>query len=622
MNYHLKCVLWRVSFLFSSVLFSLEIKSNNLMQEAWFKTYCVLVLDKRSEHQEGFALNTKIKKLNDYVNIEKLQAGDAIAGVDTHVENKVVLAESTYVTHAYEILTVQGLICAAASQMFYDEILHEWIHAKNITVQNHLGQQKVLACKKIRCFKKIYRLTTTDQTFILEHEILAHNNVLIAMAAEVLVIGAIRLQYPTAAAAIGRTISLVKSALLLHRIYESVQALNASILDAMQNYDVVIATRSYYEMRRAELLTLLEQYRNVKQAISIISRQSSVTNVLFSGIPAVQINSCLLPPIDVELDYSDAEKVSLLQCREQELLSIEKEIATIQIGLMLHLQDHAERLVEAMNEFRDINYQYAAHLKIPIPHNNRNAVVALTQQSCRILFMRVEVLLLIEQKVLLLEQLLQFYQHPGNVQILKNSTNLLDVCSQYQTTLNIAKDGVARYKQGVIDLQKSAYDTVVKSGLISQYTLNGIQQELQLSRNKKEQQADFNAKMRQSNSYHTPPPNDPDPNDDKYKKKKRVYTGVDYHHQNSRGGKLGGKSPGPGSIDGQRLLDTSIFVKRAGNQQYETRIGVDGQEFTVFREHAPGEFHGYTAIWDDLTDDMQKALCKSGIVKNIKTGRM
>ena len=175
MNRYLNRIFCSIVLFLSIILFSPEIKSNNLAQDRWFKTYCILVLDKRSQQQEGFPLNTKIKTLNDYVVIEKLQAGDVIAGVDGSIENKVVLAESTYVTHVYEILTEHGLLCAAANQMFYDGILQKWIPAKNITLQNHLSQQKVLACKKICCFKKLHHLTTTDHTFVLEHEILAHN---------------------------------------------------------------------------------------------------------------------------------------------------------------------------------------------------------------------------------------------------------------------------------------------------------------------------------------------------------------------------------------------------------------------------------------------------------------
>ena len=598
----------------STLLFSLNIKSNDLSKDAILKTYCTLILEKRSQHQEGFALGTKIKTLNDYVYIEKLQAGDFIASIDGQVEQEVILVESAYVYYVYEILTAQGLAYAACNQMLYDEILQEWIYAKNITTHNHIRNQQVVASKRVNGLKKIYRLTTTDHTFVIENDIHSHN-AFIAVANEALTIGSCVLLHPVAAT-IGHTISLAKSALSL-----SSQDKTQSVLDALQNQDIVTETRNYYETRRAQLLTLLEQYRNLKKAIFAISNQSCITNILFSNISAATINKFLIPSLDVELKYNVSEKEKLLHCREQELLSIEKEIERIQICLMLHLQDHAERFIDVINEINEAYNHLTEQLKIQIPNNNKNLASTISYNMCHTIFMLEEALSTIEQKTIFLEQLLNFYQQPCNAKILKDSTNLVDLCIQYQSELNITKNYIIKYKQLTTGLRNSFYNNLVNKGLVSQFTINEIKLEFKSKRKKKEQQKDSNSKIKQSNSSHKTPPNDPDPDDDKNKKKKRIYTeDADYHHQNSRGVKYGGKSPAP--KEGQKALDKFILVKEKGPIKLETRIGVEDDRFVVFDEQAPGEFHGHLRPFEDLSPEMKKALYDEGIIKNITTGRM
>lgn len=70
--------------------------------------------------------------------------------------------------------------------------------------------------------------------------------------------------------------------------------------------------------------------------------------------------------------------------------------------------------------------------------------------------------------------------------------------------------------------------------------------------------------------------------------------------------------------NGQAALDYSIPI--GGNST--RRIGIDyiTGEFVVFPEHLPGRFHGYVVPWDKLTQRMQSALRKAGMVD--KKGRI
>lgn len=91
-----------------------------------------------------------------------------------------------------------------------------------------------------------------------------------------------------------------------------------------------------------------------------------------------------------------------------------------------------------------------------------------------------------------------------------------------------------------------------------------------------------------------------DPDKKKYPHGK--YEDATYHHQNSKNG----KSPSP--KNGQNALDNSLKIK----EDAPHRIGISNGKFVVLRQTSPGIFHGYTCEWEQLTDDMQKILRKSG----------
>ena len=72
-----------------------------------------------------------------------------------------------------------------------------------------------------------------------------------------------------------------------------------------------------------------------------------------------------------------------------------------------------------------------------------------------------------------------------------------------------------------------------------------------------------------------------------------ISTGITYHHKNSRGRK--GASP----TNDQRALDNSIKIKNNSSG----RVSVDGEEIIVFRQSAPGKFHGHVREWEQLEQE-------------------
>jgi hypothetical protein len=67
-----------------------------------------------------------------------------------------------------------------------------------------------------------------------------------------------------------------------------------------------------------------------------------------------------------------------------------------------------------------------------------------------------------------------------------------------------------------------------------------------------------------------------------------------------------------GPINGQAALDISVQV--SGNST--RRVGIDyaARQFVVFDEHAAGIFHGHVRSWSEMTQAMQAALRRSGMV--------
>lgn len=114
-----------------------------------------------------------------------------------------------------------------------------------------------------------------------------------------------------------------------------------------------------------------------------------------------------------------------------------------------------------------------------------------------------------------LSLLCQFYQHPQNAIILKQSTNLLDVCSEITQKINEInqyKPNACSYLQQMIDAtQRQA----LRSGLFLQQDINNIMLRVQNDRQKKNQQENNNALAKKSNIQFPTPPDDPEEDDDK-----------------------------------------------------------------------------------------------------------
>jgi hypothetical protein len=86
--------------------------------------------------------------------------------------------------------------------------------------------------------------------------------------------------------------------------------------------------------------------------------------------------------------------------------------------------------------------------------------------------------------------------------------------------------------------------------------------------------------------------------------KNGVFENAPYHGKTSNSVKS--KAP----IDGQGALDNSVSI----GPNTTRRVGISQGEFVVLDETGNGIFHGHVREWGDLTQEMQAALRKSGLV--------
>jgi hypothetical protein len=65
-------------------------------------------------------------------------------------------------------------------------------------------------------------------------------------------------------------------------------------------------------------------------------------------------------------------------------------------------------------------------------------------------------------------------------------------------------------------------------------------------------------------------------------------------------------------VNGKDALDSS--VRFSSNSSGRVGVDYDAGSFSVFREHTPGNYHGYSVRWSELTTAQRNALIEAGMV--------
>lgn len=571
----------------------------------------------RAQFQEGLASSSRVKVYNGYKNIQDLVVGDLLTVPSSNELQEVILIETRLLPYYYEIKLDQGLFQAAPAQRIYDAYKNLWIETQYLTDQDYIGVHPILSIQKIEQYLPVYKLHTTNHIFELDGDIIVHNFDVATVCSVGLTIGQIIVQHPVLAL-IGRTVSLTKLAISIYQRHQEYQQHVMALLDALRVQDVVIETRNYYEMRRKQLLDLLEHYKGMQRVVEVVAHKSVLNVALFSTGMVHGQEIALLPALQTELQYTVHERQRLLILRQQNLEAIEKEIQDIQLSIAIYFNELLDMHDALLADIDKLVKEYHQITELWDP-----AGIACYSLS-DLLFMSIKNLTFLDLYINQLEIIVQDLSFFMNIceqnqqaSMLRQTSNVELLCLQIRPYVLGTLQYVSQLKQSVFNMQQMNYDLLQKYPVITQGTLQDFVAQAQKQLQNQNQQHKANIKIKQSQTQFTSPPDDPDENKNK---KKRIYTGVSYHHKNSSGGKFGGKSPSP--KDGQKSLDSSISFKEKGNQKYERRLGVEEDYFVIFDEQSPGEFHGHISSWNDLEPEMQNALYDAGIIKNRKTGRM
>ncbi|MBP9764966.1 hypothetical protein KBD08_01385 [Candidatus Babeliales bacterium] len=492
-----------------------------------FISYLIQHLDQHSTVTEGFTKNTQILGPDGYVTIQKITPNTQLKSIDSNLQ-VIIQQEQSHVSHVYTITLSNGhVISAAPSQQLFEQRSYSFKKASKLCTGDQLSNHTIINVTKQHGYFTIYKITTSDHMFLLNGDLIVHNANVADIAGLTIQIGSCCLTHPVVAA-ISRSISLIKYAWYLHNLYTDMQQRATNIQQIMQDQEIILATREYFQTKHQQLTDLLRQYTQLQQAVIALCNQSAINTALLM-FPATtnQTTVQLIPLIAVELSYNPAQRQQLLEIRQKTLIELEQKITSIQIAVMLQLQDQYDRLNARLIEFAPL-LQNTKNMSIQqVPYHDRFRASQIMHNMLYRYIAAKESLDSIVASCNTLSLLCQFYQHPQNAIILKQSTNLLDVCSEITqkiTEINQYKPNTYSYLQQMID---ATQHQALRSGLVLQQDINNIVLRLQNDRQKKNQQENNNALAKKSTIQFPTPPDDPDEED--YNKKQ--FNIDDYQHE-------------------------------------------------------------------------------------------
>lgn len=479
----------------------------------------------KTEYQEGFTEHTKIKTSHGYQSISTLRSNDFIDATENSSNNqKVVLTENVYIPYYFEIKSSNGSIQAAPAQQFYDEYLAQWIQAKNLTTNHHLGKHQIINVAKIQKYTHVYRINTSDHVFMIDGDIKVHN-VDLATACDIgLIIGQIVIQHPVlkfirTGISLARFAFRLQTQMLLAQQYE-IEELNNSMHE-----NNIIEIRNYYENKRTQLLKMLAQYQAMKNITETISKRSALGSSLFANITPYQSNISLLPALSVELKYNAADQQKLLTARQQDLANIEQKIISIQISIAIYVNEiissyyqqfsYIDNLVEEsdkITELWDPKYQDTYSLQ---------DLMYLTYKNTIFLDYCIQRL---ERTIQELSCLTTLYTQDAQTLLLQQSSNIRDVCNQVQQHILQTQHYVSSLKISITNSYQMNNELLKTCPVLSKATIQLFIHQAQQHLNEQEQQHKANISIKQSQTHYPASPSDPDPDDDEEKIKKFDHT--------------------------------------------------------------------------------------------------
>jgi len=491
---------------------------------------------KKAPTENGFGSQTQIKINNTFSKIEHLQTGDVIFSPQKNNFQKIILKQELYLPYYFKINVGGVEICAAPAQLFYDNKTKNWVQAQDLKKNHVIGGYFVDQAVRVDAYCKMHKLHLEDQLFIVEKNILVHNEALAIATAFGINIGRFILTYPIIRA-LGRTISMQKMWDKLSHLWNVKE--QAQTDDPVYTHYICKLTesvRSYYTIRRTVLLDLLKKYRQMQQILEMTTNQS------FPGIALwnksfITYDAPLLPDFDIEAGYSYQDQQKLLQLRDQEIKQIEEEVVQIQLHSAIffnEILDYQDCLVARLqNCAHEVNKLEALYsIKINVAFQNKQLfaeVIDLLEQRYKKLIF-IEALLqdlLVRSRIW--SKITQIYCNHPETFLFRESSDILESCGRdyYQNMVNMPDDVQAQLSiiQSRIKLCHELFKKYKSS--ISYDAIRQVLQSAQIEINKSEENHRQNIIIKKQNIKFVPPPNDPDSEDEKgfFEKLKKNHKG-------------------------------------------------------------------------------------------------
>ena len=460
-------------FLFSTKLFTLSVESKYSDIHRFFIvqmeierikkcSYDFLQVD--SIEHEGFIAGTKVRTVDGFQSIEDLKVGAMIIGYDStfNHKQKTILHISKKLTDRYiKISTEHEIVCAALDQKFYLAQEDRWISAKNIKISDLLFLKKADSSlvKNIEIREDImplYTLTVEDHIFfITSDDIMVHNaHLAISNTLALFHVGRIAIKH-AASEILALTVMVADRYRDQNtiKLIEKPQAHTDSKITATQE-------RIQYEKTLTDLHRLRTDFLTIKNSLDSLLKQNFPSQLIFSNTFLQRIKLQEIPDLHLkispeqELAYNDQQKEQLRVLRQTELNQLEKQISEIQIALAFHINELIDARNKALDQYTDLLPAISASIK-EWNNNKQRMIDSIAVRHYEHIHAKAEDLLNnIEQKNKELKIAFQFYKHAHNGNLLKKTTNLLELITAEEKSILATEQLIHKERSSNSDNQK------------------------------------------------------------------------------------------------------------------------------------------------------------------------
>ncbi len=478
--------------------------------------------------QEGFLAGTQIKVPGGYKSIEDIKIGEFVIGNDS--DKQVVCITKRNISKYLNVILKNEIIRAALDQKFYLPGQNSWMKAKELSqLDVCLGKSalngRVDSIEIVDDHVECYALTVDDHVFFVsEKDICVHNMDVVSNPSSMIIIGSIVLYNPILLT-VGTTLALTVIAVNTWQMIKEKNCIDSDL--SKLNIKADLSERQYFDMRRAELITLKKQFADIISGLenfTNIYRRNNPLSFSYSFLAQNSIAKDLAfiqPSFDQENILTDDQRINLRITREYELTRLEQEIIDLQITLSFHFNELIVARDNAIKEFTDISP--AVEQAVRDWNNNRtnlsNHMIVYQYQEIHLKLE--EILKNIENRNYELRLAVAYYRDRANASILKQTTNIDKIISQQESNIKSTEEFICQERKTNIERQGVNEEALIRRNYNVNYLKNETNNRLNKNRESKIAKELTEAKVKKGSFIPPEDPEDDDDEDDFFKKLKK-----------------------------------------------------------------------------------------------------